>query len=373
MRATRMFCLGAILLVCPAAALAATIPVNGGLVVHEWGTFTSVVDRDGSALDWRPLNGPADLPLFVCRIDPRYSVKSYSRARVRMETPVLYFYAPQETAVSVKVGFPKGQITEWYPQARWVGNGIDWGSIQVLPGAKTDFPVENSNSHYYPARETDAAPLRVAARGPEQYERFLFYRGLGTFDLPLSVKLVGDKVLLKSAAPIGTAVLFENRQGKTGYGVYNLPEREATLDRPRLEGTANSLPREMETMLARNGLYEKEAEAMIRTWRDTWFEEGVRVFYVLPRPVTDAILPITIEPRPADLVRVLVARTEIITPEMEDFVKQAVTAGDASAAIRRYGRFAEPILMRLMETTTDPAVKTRAARLLSSSPAAPLQ
>ncbi len=35
------------------------------LVVHEWGTFTSVAGKNGVALDWRPLNGASDLPKFV--------------------------------------------------------------------------------------------------------------------------------------------------------------------------------------------------------------------------------------------------------------------------------------------------------------------
>src|ERR687884_2381827 len=35
------------------------------LVVHEWGTFTSIAGRDGVALEWRPLNGASDLPKFV--------------------------------------------------------------------------------------------------------------------------------------------------------------------------------------------------------------------------------------------------------------------------------------------------------------------
>ena len=36
---------------------------------------------------------------------------------VRMETPVIYFYAEQETTVSVDVQFRQGLITEWYPSA----------------------------------------------------------------------------------------------------------------------------------------------------------------------------------------------------------------------------------------------------------------
>src|SRR6266498_723155 len=39
--------------------------VENRLVVHEWGTFTSIAGKDGIALEWRPLNGPTDLPKFV--------------------------------------------------------------------------------------------------------------------------------------------------------------------------------------------------------------------------------------------------------------------------------------------------------------------
>ncbi len=92
------------------------------------------------------------------------------------------------------------------------------------------------------------------------------------------------------------------------------------VDRPALDDKLPELRQEMKAMLIANGLYEKEADAMLNTWRDSWFEEGLRVFYLMPRKTTDAILPIVIEPEPAGLVRVLVGRTEIITPEMEQNV-----------------------------------------------------
>ena len=38
---------------------------DSDLVVHEWGTFTSVSGSDGVSLEWRPLSGPSDLPSFV--------------------------------------------------------------------------------------------------------------------------------------------------------------------------------------------------------------------------------------------------------------------------------------------------------------------
>ena len=35
------------------------------LTVHEWGTFTAVAGKGGSAIEWVPLTGPTDLPGFV--------------------------------------------------------------------------------------------------------------------------------------------------------------------------------------------------------------------------------------------------------------------------------------------------------------------
>ena len=74
------------------------------LVLHEWGTFTSIAGADGAPIDWRPLAGPSDLPSFVYTPQKngiRFPVrgKSLQRGTVRMETPVIYFYADQALEV----------------------------------------------------------------------------------------------------------------------------------------------------------------------------------------------------------------------------------------------------------------------------------
>src|SRR2546428_10767960 len=211
----------------PASNAARKAEGDKGLVVHEWGTFTSIAGKDGIALEWRPLNGPTDLPKFVHTIQKEGdglrhpSGKAELTAAVRMETPVLYFYSDNEMDVDVRVDFPKGKITEWYPQARAVSTGINWGRLKVMPGAGANLPVEYSPSHYYPARETDAALVQVCSTNgkPAQQEKFLFYRGVGTFDLPLSVKLEGNNVALKNLGQdqISHLIIFENRGGKIGY------------------------------------------------------------------------------------------------------------------------------------------------------------
>src|SRR5437899_9740960 len=86
------------------------------LVVHEWGTFTSIAGADGGAIEWLPLSAKYDLPSFVERYRDA-PAKAGLRGTIRMETPVLYFYSPQETTVSVHVSFRDGLITEWYPHA----------------------------------------------------------------------------------------------------------------------------------------------------------------------------------------------------------------------------------------------------------------
>lgn len=355
------------------------------LVVHEWGTFTSIAGRDGVALEWRPLNGVSDLPKFVYSIDegdggPRQQPGKRSlRASVRMETPVLYFYAPAEMDVSVKVDFPKGKITEWYPQASAVSTGIDWGRLKVMPGAALTFPVESAESHYYPAREVDAAPVQVRGTPgkPAQQEKFLFYRGVGTFDLPLSVKLEGENVVLKNLGQeeIAHLIIFENQGGRVGYRVCDTFTGEMTHERPVLDKSMDALLGELKQVLVAGGLYEREAEAMIKTWRDSWFEEGLRVFYILPRRTTDEVLPVTIEPRPAELVRVLVGRAEVITPEMEKHVQQQLgllrdsspqVRETARKAIQKYGRFAEPILKRLLAQETNAEARAEIANLIES-------
>src|SRR5262245_54572485 len=86
------------------AAAAAHDHDSTGLTVHEWGTFTAVAGEDGRPVQWMALGGRNDLPCFVKR-SPALPEKSRLWATVRMETPVLYFYAPSETTVDVNVRF----------------------------------------------------------------------------------------------------------------------------------------------------------------------------------------------------------------------------------------------------------------------------
>ena len=121
---------------------------------------------------------------------------------------------------------------------------------------------------------------------------------------------------------------------------------EMTLNSELLNSDLMALETELERILIREGLYAREAQAMIETWRDSWFEEGTRLFYITPKSAMDSILPLDIQPAPAQIARVFVGRMEIVTPAIEDEVKQAVAADDRPT-LEKYGRFLEPIAKRI--------------------------
>ena len=157
-----------------------------GVTVHEWGTLTSVAGTNGSAMPWRTFGGPSDLPCFV---ESFGGFKGGLYAFVRMETPVLYFYGSRDFTADVNVRFPNGTITEWFPKADLTRSydAIEWRNVRISPNAVLQLP-DGGSSHYFTARETDAAPLQVGS----QSEKFLFYRGVGNFPVPISAKVADD-------------------------------------------------------------------------------------------------------------------------------------------------------------------------------------
>jgi hypothetical protein len=376
------------------AAMAAT----ADYVAHEWGTFTSVQGADGVQLAWNPLI-TSELPGFV-HSPTKLAAARGNRAVFlgkdgfvtlqRMETPVIYFYSDKEQTVDVTVNFPQGRVTEWFPQIAPSVNGkteqlaagprvIRWNDVRILPRRQNasladTLPFDESGSHYYAARETDADLLRIGGESgaKSETERFLFYRGVGDFRAPLTVTQSndGESFTLQNSGQEELRHLFVYRvhqgQGKfvrldrlapgTNKTVKLLAERNLSpLSKLRTE-----IARGLQQALVTEGLYAREASAMVKTWDDSWFaEQGVRVLYVLPREWTDRTLPLTLDPRPRDVVRVMVGRAEMITPAMEwELMKQVVrfTEGDEMLRARAVGetrnlglgRFLEPATRRLI-------------------------
>ena len=339
---------------------------NPSLTAHEWGTFTSIADRSGQAVKWHPISGPYEIPSFVEHLRSA-STKPGLEGTIRMETPVLYFYAPHETEVSVGVHFSRGLITEWYPHVSHIepsqkadlrssalydhpsDGSITWNSISIEPGLAANLPRDATDSHYYAAREVSAAPILVRTNKGTQQEKFLFYRGVATFPVPIAAEYTSDnRLLVKNlgANEISGVILLERHGDQFGYRLGGSLQTGMQLDPPELNSDIESLSRDLERVLTAQGLYVDEARAMIATWRHSWFEEGTRLLYLVPRHFVDSVLPLSIHPAPGQLTRVFVGRLELISPTTEKTVLVALDTHDVRT-ILKYGRFLEPILDQL--------------------------
>jgi len=350
-------------LVCGFAAAAAWesrlsgAPANepNKFVVHEWGTFSTFSGSDGKQLKFYP--DERDLPEFV-----------YSRHRlvkggmtdvyVSLETPVLYFYTDRDRTVSVQVDFPKGLMTEWYPQAsRPPEQRIRWDDLHISPTDRPKLRGEGAVGRYFAARETDAAAVRTSDPEKAENEKFLFYRGVGDFQMPFVVKAQGDgKFTVKNTGKeaIPSYVLLSVRDNKVTFKVYGhlSPGGEERVELPAVGSTTEKLGEAMEKLLVGQGLYEKEAKAMVKTWQRDWFgEEGTRVLYLVAKPVTAEFLPLKIDPQPDQLVRVLVGRHDVLPPERERDIDALVkklngasnaASKDADAGLNKLGRYRYP-------------------------------
>lgn len=366
-----------------------TFAADPSFEIHEWGTFTSIAGADGQPVLWKAQSAE-DLPPFVYRGDTHCTGlrscvdvpnKGFTRSLMRLETPVIYFYATEAFDVSVSVDFPQGWLTEWYP---WAANQsqhtLDWGSFRVEPSAKPTFAADAKPNHYFAAREVDAAPLRVnglvikphpgpcatnpdatipgciEAKPREEWERFLFYRGVGNFPPLLAGTVTTKDVKLTPAQPLGQALVFERRGGQVGVTALEAGTT-ISVPRPALTGKVDDVRTLLVARLVATGLFEKEAKAMVKTWDDSWFEEGLRVFYVVPPNQTEAILPLKVKPAPKKTVRTMVGRLELLRPDDVDAVVRKLGPDPSFVKVLEVhatlGRFGDALMQRALEKSPE--------------------
>jgi hypothetical protein len=390
--------LGAItLLACAFATSRAS--ASDKLIVHEWGTFTSFAGSDGVYLDYRTRIG-GDLPNFVLdrvrsssastqptTISPYLFTKGAIPTLSRMETPVTYFYTDKPMKVHAKVDFPAGLLTEFYPPIKRMspvvtaaekagkalpmvdGGMLDWGELVMTPPDIADtayIPTVTEGDRYAAARRTDSDVVQtIDSHGKIAQEKFLFYRGICNIDLPLDLKCAGhDQFQLSdpAKAPISAAYLVDIEGNKVRFARYGATTGPRILLLPDVQSSLDALASGMTNDLISAGLYEKEAKAMVATWRTSWFgEQGTRLFYILPASMADATLPLTVTPKPQQMVRVMVGRLEIMTAQREQQIAQQLAENETPDL----GRFAEPALRRIIRVTQDAQVKARAQATLA--------
>ena len=359
-------------------------PAAERLVVHEWGTFTSLQDASGRAIPGINTDDEP-LPAFVHRLSERLVVPPSQLAPVyykgvprvhrdvtmRLETPVIYFHLPRgqttPLTLDVRVRFRGGWLTEYYPTAQVDAPGVADGRFrfgQITPatigslewrrltvGGRRTFPETDSHVWLAP-RHVDAAPVETNEGEGEQY---LFYRGVGHLDSPLRVTRSENGETLRITEHF-TRQAFQRRpeQPQTTLWLAHIREdgavawrslgtRTLSLEPDRLlatppaafEDTAYSrdsldrLRADMHRALVADGLFADEAHALLSTWEQGYFKSaGLRLFFLLPQEWTDAVLPLDISV-PADVTRTMVGRVEIVTPEQRERLSR-IDAGPVS-------------------------------------------
>lgn len=343
------------------------------LVIHEWGTFTSLQDEGGRAVsrintDDEPVPGFVHQMFYSGRFSPvefqlpaaKGAPHGHPEVTMRLETPVTYFHLPKgvrEITTDIRVSFNGGWLTEFFPNAeasidqnvvttfknqdlRDTTKGqLDWRGVQI--GAVSAGP-ETDEAVWLAPRKVQAAQLRLG----EESERFLFYRGVGHRNAPLRVvrSKVRNQFELYSQAsdkdvPLAISKLWLVQVKKDGQVAFRLlPALPGNRQSGEVLTTTSSsfgdidfshenlesLQNAMKESLLNEGLFDDEAKALLDTWRISYFKSpGVRLFFLVPQSWTDHVLPLTVSV-PAKITRVMIGRIEIVTPEQRGLIQRLV-------------------------------------------------
>ena len=346
------------------------------LVVHEWGTITTIHADDGTPAGGLNNIDPEEvLPDFVHRYEPETTrhnpgkllAKLPSRpgrpdVTMRLETPVIYFHPPPNKSftdpVDVSVRFRGGVINEFFPAAdasvaldskrissklqdhvitEWNGDvlnnyvvgSLKWKGLRLHDTVIA--PLTRSGIWLAP-REVNSVSVYSPDAG--EGEQYLFYRGVAHLDALLATKTSRGSVELSTPAHLtwlesATATIPQlwladiREDGAIAYRASpavtlskeNEGKRLATVKRfsdgdYAADGAAK-LHAAMKKALIAQGLFADEAEAMLNTWKASYFQKaGLRVFYIVPRAWTDYFLPLEFSV-PARVTRVIVGRIDL--------------------------------------------------------------
>ena len=371
---------------------------------HEWGTFTSLVGSNGITQNGMyhedeklpdfvhpfgitqedllpaPRPGPAPTPnppRRPCRGKLCFDDEFFNQNLItqKMETPVIYFYSDTQRRVDVNVRFPDGLITDTYPapvrsspserDARRAENGTATFQVDVLPQLSGRVPYVDSHNIYSHARNVASNIVRTNG----EQEKFIFYRGVGRFQPKISITSRGGSLELVSpnarASTPAAFLVHVTEQGEGRMLALGAIERgQPKVVKPEVLGALRTHDgntrhgiidvtagrQQLVAGLVSSGLNYDEAVAMIDTWNNGYLRTpGLRLLYILPRHEADEVLPLSISPAPEKLERVFVARIEVLLDTEENAILERLRQERASFQLSSLGRFAEPMLRRILE------------------------
>jgi hypothetical protein len=273
----------------------------------------------------------------------------------------------------VNVKFPRGIITETFPAPVTtypakssdpvLANGEATFDVRILREEQNKFPFVDNKNIYSHARNVASNAI---ASGRE-YEKFVFYRGLGQFQPQIRItskqgalKIEGNAQTMPQAAflvdvdqsgdtrMLNLGDLRSREVAEISASLVNALGNHRSNSPLMLNGAQGKAA--MISSLVAAGLKNDEATAMLNTWENGYLKvTGVRLLYVLPRAEVDATLPLTMTPAPQSLARVFVGRLEILTDIEEGRILTAVLQDRENFNVNALGRFSEAILRRIAE------------------------
>lgn len=289
-------------LLAASCAAAPTPPPDGGpgFVVHEWGVIVTAHDLD-------PIEG---LPWFVHAgswdpgMDPDDPVA---------EKPIVYFYpgpgGPDDVSVTVRIPAPGYRAVAYYPESSSCETEEAEESGVPARGI-VEFDLELASGGPLPDRSPpwwDACRVPGAAHvsAGEEGERFLFYEAPLAPPAPPTFFSGGDAfVVVAGTAPVHDALWIRRDGTRLWYAAIDHVAASAMERAPVREVTEAALKEDLRRRLVGAGLFEDEADAMLRVWGESFDGAPPAVIYRLDPATVDATCPLAIDPVPGEVVRV---------------------------------------------------------------------
>lgn len=167
-------------------------------------------------------------------------------------------------------------------------------------------------------------------------ERFIYYDGLMKAPSAPTAARAGDAIDLEVPGDcIWLDVMAIERDGKNlrvakAWGGWNavLDAKVRTVKIEMVDANADDLVRlgkELAERLAAAGLNRDEADALVKVWKEGFFEaDGLSVFYRVPQETYEKWLPLEAKPAPKKTVRVGLVLHQHLEPELEARVKKLI-------------------------------------------------
>ncbi|MEZ5329705.1 MAG: M56 family metallopeptidase [Verrucomicrobiales bacterium] len=311
------------------------------LVVHEWGVQVMGSSRaKGPPSGNNPkLLGPPqelldELPAFVERPEAVYTdilnrgwrkpvVHVYGRAgqelKIKVEAPtgVPFAYFPSKPELSFTAGsevvFPDRMMNATGSRL----SGLEWNmTLSDEPPALNEVAPDHWWNYL---RDVPGSYLIT----PSGNERFLFYEATANVSFPLKRKLddegltfewlespAADSSMAKEEFSLQPLIIL-NDLGNYRIGrLAGIPWRGGEKQKIDLDDLYGGYSQEQILQVCRQqwqraGMTQAESEAIVNTWKpDILGTQGLLCLYTVPRSIYDAMFPITIDPKPDQLVRV---------------------------------------------------------------------